>query len=193
MNHDKVLDGRGRNCYAGGSFGGRRQGGEERERQVLDGLAKLGPVRSVPGINGVEGLKRRHVGVFYNPYQIQAGIRDRPSAIGKSNQGQNGSWRPDFGVICAGGFERGQGQDDVSDRTRADQQPSHFSFVTSVCTRPEHCPEAPCAPIPRPWRDRFRHREASPSARFPAPPGPWSWRHSPFLPSPFRANRDTHL
>jgi hypothetical protein len=130
MNDNEVFHRCGRNGDAGDSFGRRRQGGEERERQVLDSLAKLGPFRSIPRINGVESFERRHTGLFHDSHQVQAGIRDRPSAVGKSNQGQNRSRRPDFRVVRAGGFERGQGQDDVSDRAGAYQESSHFSLYS---------------------------------------------------------------
>ena len=107
MNRNEVFVGGGRNGDARDAFG-RWQGGEELERQVLHGLSKFGPVGAVPGIDRIERFKRRHASVFHHTYQVEACVRDRSRAIGEADQGQDGSGCPDFGVLRAGGFERGQ-------------------------------------------------------------------------------------
>ena len=86
------------------------------------GIAKLGAIGSVPGIDGVEGFKLGDAGVFDHAQQIEAGIGDRACAIGEADQREHRARGPDFGIRRAGGFQRGERQDDVADRARPDQQ-----------------------------------------------------------------------
>jgi hypothetical protein len=56
MNHRKISGGRGRYRNARDAFGWRRQGREKRERQMAHRLAEFGPMKTVPGIDGVEAF-----------------------------------------------------------------------------------------------------------------------------------------
>jgi hypothetical protein len=108
MNHDEVFARRGRNEDVRDAFGRWWQGGEEREWQVPHCLAKFGPVGSVPGVDRIEGFERRYACAFLDPHQVETRIRDRSRSVGESDQRQNRPRRPDFGVLDAGSFERGQ-------------------------------------------------------------------------------------
>jgi hypothetical protein len=86
---------------------GQRLGREKRERQMRDSLAKLRPVRPVPGKNLIKRFERRAL-CFRHPNQVEPSVGDGSSLIGKPNQRQSRARRPDFGVIGPRGFERGQ-------------------------------------------------------------------------------------
>ena len=56
------------------------------------------------------------------PSKSKAGIGKSAGAVGEADQGKHRARGPDFGIRRAGGFERGERQDDVADRAGADQQ-----------------------------------------------------------------------
>ena len=65
ITRERVNDGEGSNrlgghCDPRDAFDGRRQRREKREGQMADGLAEVWAVRSVPGIDGVEGFEVRN-------------------------------------------------------------------------------------------------------------------------------------
>ncbi len=130
MDDGEVLRGGRRDVFrlhndARNPFGGRRKRGEKREGKTAYGIAKFGAVRSVPGIDGVEGFKLGDAGVFDHAQQIDVGVGQSPGAAGESDQREQRARRPDFRIRRACGFQRGERQDDVADRSGADEK----SFV----------------------------------------------------------------
>lgn len=81
----------------------------------------MGPV---PGIDGVERFELWHPGPFHDAHQIQAGIGESAGAVRKTYQGEHRTRSPDFGISSAGCLERGEGKDNVADRTRPNQKAS---------------------------------------------------------------------
>lgn len=120
--HGKVLDSRRRDSDRRHAFRRRRKRGEKSEGKMADGVAEIGAIRSVPGIDGIEGFEFRDAGVFDHAQQIEAGIGDRTCAIGEADQGKHRAGGPDFRIRRAGGFKRGERQDDIADRSGANQQ-----------------------------------------------------------------------
>jgi len=103
----EVFDRRGWDSDVRDSLRGRRERGEKRERKMLDGIAKFRPIRSVPGIDRVEGFEIRDACAFDDADQIQTSVRQRSCAIGKVNQGEHRARRPDLGIVGARGFKSG--------------------------------------------------------------------------------------
>jgi len=122
MDHGEILAFNGGNGNARDAVGGRRQRREEREGQMADCIAKLGTVRAVPGIDGVEPFQLRHASAFDDADQIEAGVGDGAGTVGEANQGKHRARSPDFGVIGAGGFESGQGKNHIADGARANEK-----------------------------------------------------------------------
>jgi hypothetical protein len=118
----KVLNSCRRDSYRRHTFRRRRERGEKREGEMAYGIAKLGTMGPVPGINGVEGFQLGDAGAIDDAQQIEAGVGESPGAAGEPDQGEQRAGSPDFGVWRAGGFERGERENDVADRTGADQQ-----------------------------------------------------------------------
>ena len=126
MNDREVLDRGWRNSDVRNPLHGRRQRREERERKMAHSISKLRTMGPVPGINGIERLELGNAGALHDSHKLQTSIGNRACTIGKADQGEHRARRPDFGVRGSGGFEGRKGEDDVADRTRADQQ-SAFS------------------------------------------------------------------
>ena len=89
-----------------------------------DGIAKLGTVRTVPGIDGIKVFELRDAGTFDHADQVESGVGDGACAIGKANQRKHRARSPDFGVIGAGGFESGQGKNHIADGARTNEKSS---------------------------------------------------------------------
>jgi hypothetical protein len=104
------------------AFPGRRERGEKREREMADGVAKFGAVRSVPGIDGVEGFQLRDARVFDHADQIQARIGDGSGAVGEADQRKQRARGPDFGIRRPSSFQGRKRKDDVADGARTDEQ-----------------------------------------------------------------------
>lgn len=121
MNHGVLANRRSRHGDARNA-GRRRQRGEERKRKMSHGGAEFRTVGPVPGINGIEGFERRDAGTLHHADQIQARIDDGARAVGEADQRQHRPRGPHFGVIGAGGLQRGQRQDDVANGAGADEQ-----------------------------------------------------------------------
>jgi hypothetical protein len=134
MNRHEILDVCWGNCNARDAFG-RRQCGEEREGQVTDGGSKFGPIRPVPGIDGVKGFERQYASALDHPDQIQTGVGDGAGAAGETDQRQNGARRPDFGVVRLSSFQGGQGKNNVADGAWPDQKSSHRIRASSPAGR----------------------------------------------------------
>ena len=64
MDDGEVLRAGRRDGNARDSFGGRRKRGKKRERQMADGVAKLGAVCTIPGIEGIERIEFRNSRAF---------------------------------------------------------------------------------------------------------------------------------
>lgn len=124
MDHGEILPRSRWNRNARDAFGGRRKRGEKRKGQMPHGLAKLGTVRSVPGIDGVERWQLRDPGAFDDAQQVEAGIGDRAGAVSETDQREQRAGSPDFGVSGARGFESGQREDDIADGAGANQEPA---------------------------------------------------------------------
>jgi hypothetical protein len=73
MNHHEITARPVANRNPGNAWG-RRQSGKEGERQMPHSLAKLQPVRSVPGVNRVERFQRRNARPFAHSDGVQPGI-----------------------------------------------------------------------------------------------------------------------
>lgn len=116
MNDREVLGARGRHGDARNPFHGRWKRREECERKVAHSIPELRTMGPVPGIDGIERFELRDTRPFDDAHQIQAGIGDRACAVGKADQREHGSRSPDFGVIGAGGLQRGEGKNNVADR-----------------------------------------------------------------------------
>src|ERR1700676_4837824 len=69
MNHGDVF-GRLRGYGDARDAFGRRECGKKREWQVADRVAEFGTVRSIPGIDGLEGFQLRNAGAFHYSHQI---------------------------------------------------------------------------------------------------------------------------
>jgi hypothetical protein len=87
VNDGEVLDGTRGDVDARRSYAVDGLGGKECERQMADRVAKLGVIRAVPGVDGVESCelaeacgRARAVG---DADEIEAGVRDGPGAVGK--------------------------------------------------------------------------------------------------------------
>jgi len=91
---------------------------------VPDGIAKLGTVRAVPGIDGIEVFQLWNAGAFEHAHQIECGVGDGACAVGEADQGKQRAGSPDFGVIGAGGFESGQGKNHIADGARTNEKSS---------------------------------------------------------------------
>jgi hypothetical protein len=120
----EIANGRGGHLYARLGRAGNRERRKERERQMRHGVAKFLAVRAVPGINGIEGLKRGDAGVFEHADQVEAGVGDGAGPVDAADQRENGARRPDFGIVRFRRFHLRQPEDHVADRTGTDQQPS---------------------------------------------------------------------
>ena len=121
VDYGEIFAWRFRDRDAGDPIGRERQRGEKREGQVTDGIAELGTIGSVPGINRIERFELRDPRAVDDAEEIQTGVGDRASAAGKSDQRQDRARSPDFGVIRTGGLESGQGEDTIADRSRTDE------------------------------------------------------------------------
>lgn len=87
VNDSEVFNGGGGHGNAGGDAGpGGRRRWEKGERQVTDSRSKFGAVCAVPGIDGVEGFERGNAGIFEDADEIETGIGDGASAVGKTDQ-----------------------------------------------------------------------------------------------------------
>ncbi len=124
MDHGEILNRRRRDGNPRDSLFRRRERGEKREGEMADRFAKLGTVGSVPGVDGIEGFEFGYAGVFDDAEQVEAGVGDGARAAGEADERKHGTGGPDFGVSGAGGFERGQRQDEVADGAGADQEPA---------------------------------------------------------------------
>ena len=94
---------------------------KERERQVGDGRAKFRPIRSIPGINRIERFERGNSRGFIDADQVEAGVGDGSGPVGKADQGESGTWRPDLSVIGPRLFELRKRKNHVPDRPGTDQ------------------------------------------------------------------------
>ena len=124
MDHDEILPGSGRNRNARDAFGGRRKRGKKSKRQMPDRIAELRAVGSVPGIDRIEGFQLRDPRSFHHAEQVQARIGDGARAVGEADQRKDGAGSPDFGVVGARGFQRGQGEDHIANGARPDEKSS---------------------------------------------------------------------
>jgi hypothetical protein len=122
MDHGEVFGRTGGNLDSRNSVRWGRQRREEGKREIADGLAKLGTVGSVPGVDRIEKLEFGDAGVLYHAQQIEASVGDGAGAVGEADQRKHGTRGPDFSVGGAGGFECGQREDDVADGARADEK-----------------------------------------------------------------------
>jgi hypothetical protein len=86
--------------------------------QITSGSTELRPVRSIPGDNLVERLKRIQMGRV----SIDPGRENRPHSIRETNQRNIVSRGPHFCVIGFQVLEGGQRNDQVTDRSWSDQQ-----------------------------------------------------------------------
>jgi len=102
-----------------------RQGWEERERETANGVAKLGAIGAVPGIDRVERFKFGDASAVDNSKKIEAGIGDGADTIGELNERENGPRRPNLGVFGACRFEFGEGEDAIADGAGTDQETTH--------------------------------------------------------------------
>jgi hypothetical protein len=126
MNHREIGGGRGRHGNARDAFG-RRERGEECEREIANGFAKFGPMETVPGIDGIETFETRGAGAFDHAHQIEAGIGDGAHAVGETDQRERGARRPNFGIFGTRGFESGERQNYVADGAGTNQESAHPS------------------------------------------------------------------
>ena len=85
MDYSEILASSRRNGNAGDAFGGRRKRREECKWQVADRIAKLGAVRAVPGIDGIEVLQLRNAGILDHADQIESGVGDGAGAVGEAD------------------------------------------------------------------------------------------------------------
>jgi hypothetical protein len=122
MDHGEIAGRGGGHRNARDAFGGRRERGKKCKRKMADGLAKLGAVCAVPGIDGIERVELRDARIVDDAQKVEAGIGNRAGAVGETDQGKQGARRPDFGVIGARGFKSRQGQNDIADGAGANQQ-----------------------------------------------------------------------
>jgi len=127
MNDREVLNRLWRDSDTRDSLHRRRQRREEREWKMAHGTSKLRTIGPVPGIDGIERFELRNVGAIHDSDQIQTSVGNRACTVGEADQREHRARRPDFGVIGASGFEGGKREDDVADRTRADQKTA-FNF-----------------------------------------------------------------
>ena len=91
---------------------------------MRDGFPELRTSRAVPGVDGIERLQRRTLGIG-DADELDAGIRDGTGAVGKSDQREGHARSPDFRVFGSGGLERGEREDHVADRAGTDQETAH--------------------------------------------------------------------
>jgi len=124
MNHGEILALNIRNGNAGDAFGGWRKCREECEGQMPHRIAKLWAVGAVPGIDRIEARQIWDASAFDHADQIESGVDDGACAVGESNQRKHRTRHPDFGVIGAGSFESGQGQNNVPDGSGPDEESS---------------------------------------------------------------------
>ena len=122
VNGDEVLHRRRRDRNPRDSFLRWRKRGEKCEREMANGVAKLGTVGAVPGIDRVERFKLRDTRVFDDAEKIESGIGDGAGVVGETDQRQQRTRGPDFGVGGACSFQSGQREDDVPDGAGADQK-----------------------------------------------------------------------
>jgi hypothetical protein len=120
------------------AFPGRRQRGEKREREMADGVPKFGPVRSVPGIDGVESFQLRDASAFDYAEQIQARIGDGSGAVGEADQRKQRARGPDFGIRRAGSFQSGKRKDHVADGAGTDEEATTGDPLTAKQDRLSH-------------------------------------------------------
>src|SRR5690349_10996161 len=98
----------------------------ERQSQTQDRLAKLGAVRAIPGDDAVEASQPFHQPRRLGELQhVQPGRSDRVDRIGEADQRDIALRYPDFQIIGAQRFQRGQRNDQVAYRARPDQQTAH--------------------------------------------------------------------
>jgi hypothetical protein len=107
---------------AGNSASRNRQGREEGERKMADGVAKFGSICPIPGGDGMERRKLRDGRALDHAQQLDSGVEDGSGAIGEADERQGHARRPDLGVFSARGFELRQGQDHVADGAGANQK-----------------------------------------------------------------------
>lgn len=99
---------------------------EEGEGEMANCVTKVRARGAVPGINRVEGVEHGNVGFFHDAQQVESCIGDGASAIGEADQREHRARNPDLGVIGARGFERGERQNHVADRSGANEQTPHY-------------------------------------------------------------------
>src|ERR1700733_15099451 len=138
MDRDEILNGDLRRGDARNTFRWRRQRRKESKREMRHGRAEIGAVRSIPGINRIEGFERGFcrgpASAVNHAHQIEAGIGDGSGAVRKADQREQRAWRPDLGIVCARVFERRQGKNHVSDGARSNKKtpnkkpPRHLSL-----------------------------------------------------------------
>jgi len=88
----------------GDPFGGRRQGGEEREGQMADRFTELGVVRAVPRVNRIESFESWDAGGGNDSEEVEASVDDGAGAVGEADQGEDGARGPYFRVVGSRGF-----------------------------------------------------------------------------------------
>ena len=86
--------------------------------QMTNGSTELRPVRSIPGDNLVERLERIQMGRV----SIDPGRENRPHSVRETHQRNIVPRGPHFCVIGFQVFKSGQRNDQVTDRSRPDQQ-----------------------------------------------------------------------
>ena len=121
MNDREMFDRDGGNFDAGNADDVDRERGEKRERETAHGIAKFGAIGAVPGIDRVEGFEFGNTRVVDDAEKFEAGIGDGSDAIGELNERNDRPRDPDFGVIRAGGFELGKGEDAIADGAGTDE------------------------------------------------------------------------
>jgi len=101
---------------------GWRKRREKRERKMPYSISKLGALRPVPGVDGIEPFQVRDAGAIHDAEQIQASIRNGSRAVGEADQRQHRTRGPNLRVIGAGSLQRRQRENYITDRARPNEQ-----------------------------------------------------------------------
>jgi len=109
-----------------------RQGGEEVEGQAefAHQFPELGPLRPIPGNDGVEAAQALdHVVGVEDAEAVESGGYDGSGRVGEAGERDVLFGAPDLGIGCAEGLERGQADDEIADGAGTNQKASQMNHL----------------------------------------------------------------
>lgn len=108
--------------------GAGRKSRQELERQMADELAEFGAIGAVPGNDRIEGRKASHDVLGRQQAEAVKSSGDNGlGGIGEASQRYVWAGAPDFRIIGPERFERGKTDDEIANRTWANQKASQVN------------------------------------------------------------------